>query len=366
MAERNRWALALQNAPLVLRGIYEYNIASRFGPLRPREWVFPLTYRCDARCIMCNIWQGSKTGELSLDEWRDILNDPLFAGIESVTLTGGEPTLHPELLQLMELLMDKLPSLQRLTLNTNGLGTKRVVEQCEELLDLCTARGIRLFAAISLDSIGPLHDEMRNIPGAFDKVQQTLEELQRLRAGGLRRGISCLLTNRNLHDAENVRQWSAERGLGVYYMIAAFTESYYANTDRADDLAFTVQQREDLAAFLQKLATEKSLLNPVAYWYADLARMIERGAPRATPCIFQKDAFMLDARGDFQWCMYSRALGNVRQKSTTAIYYAPDSLAHRRELWAQSCRQCTIGCSITLALAKDAFKYARFLLGGKP
>ncbi len=358
--------VAAQNAPLILRGIYEYHIASHFGPLRPREWLFPLTYRCDARCIMCNIWQGSKTGELSLDEWRDVLNDPLFAGIESVSLTGGEPTLHPELLQLMELLMDKLPGLQRLTLTTNGLGTKRVVEQCAKLLDLCTARGIRLFAAISLDGLGTLHDEMRNIPGAFDKVQQTLEELQRLQARGLRRGISCLLTNRNLHDAENVRQWSAERGLGVYYMIAEFTESYYANIDRADDLAFTGQQREDLAAFLQKLAAQKSLLNPVAYWYADLARMIERETPRATPCIFQKDAFMLDARGDFQWCMHSRVLGNVRQRSATRIYYAPESLAHRRELWAQSCRQCTIGCSITLALAKDAFKYVRFLLGGQP
>ena len=148
------WGVAAQNAPLVLRGIYEYNLASRFGTLRPREWLFPVTYRCDARCVMCNIWRSKKRPELSLTDWEHILADALFAGIESVSLTGGEPTLHRDLARLADLLVQRLPALRRLTVTTNALDTDRVLRQCQALQGVCSAHSIRLFVGISLDGIG--------------------------------------------------------------------------------------------------------------------------------------------------------------------------------------------------------------------
>jgi MoaA/NifB/PqqE/SkfB family radical SAM enzyme len=361
----NRWAVALQNAPLILRGVYEYNIASRFGPLPPREWLFPVTYRCDARCVMCNIWQSSKTAELSLQQWSRILDDRLFARLQAVSLTGGEPTLRRDLPQLAELLIDKLPALQRVTITTNALNTNRVIDHCTQLLDLCTIHGIRFFVSVSLDGIGPLHDEMRSIPGAFDKVQNTLAKLQHLQPRGLRMGISCTLTSRNLHDADNVRRWCAERGLAVHYIIASFAESFYANVEAEDDLAIAPQQREELVAFLRELAAQRSPGNLAAYFYGDVARMVERGDARTTPCVFQKDAFILDARGDLQYCMYSRTLGNATNESAEALYRAPQNLAHRQEIIANKCGSCTITCFLELGLAKDALKYAEFLLGGR-
>ncbi len=360
----NRLAIALKNTPLLLRGVYEYNIASRFGPLPPREWMFPVTYRCDARCVMCNIWQSSKAGELSIAQWKHILDDRLFAGIESINLTGGEPTLRRDLPQLVQLLIDKLPALRRLTLTTNALNSSHVINHCEQLGELCAGRGISYFVGVSLDAIGPLHDEMRGIPDAFEKVECTLERLQRLREQGrLRVGINCTLTSHNLHDAKNVRQWCAERDLEVNFIIASFAESYYANIEAAKDLEITAQQRRALIAFLTELAAQKSLGNLAAYFYADAARMIERGTARTTPCVFQKDAFILDARGDLQYCMYSRKLGNVRKESAAALYYAPQNLAHRQEIIASKCQNCTITCFLELCLAKDALKYLRFLLG---
>ncbi len=362
----NRWGVAAQNASLILRGVYEYNIASRVRALQPREWLFPVTYRCDARCIMCSIWQSDKSAELSLEDWHSVLAERLFAGVESVSLTGGEPTLRHDLPQLAELLMQKLPALRRLTITTNALDTKRVVRHCGMLLDLCAARSARFFVGISLDGIGTVHDEMRGIPGAFDKVQQTVQELQGLQAHGLRMGINCTLTSRNLHQADSLQRWSAERGLPVNWIVASFADSYYQNIASEDDLTFSSEQRDDLVAFLRGLAADKTPGNLAAYFYADVAGMIECGKPRTTPCIFQKDGFMLDARGNLQYCMYSRVLGNVKQQSGAGLYFAAENLAHRQELLAGRCRNCTITCFLELALAKDAFRYARFLLGGQP
>jgi MoaA/NifB/PqqE/SkfB family radical SAM enzyme len=362
----NRRDVIAQNASLILRGIYEYNIASRLRALPAREWLFPVTYRCDARCVMCNIWQSDKSGELSLEDWRGILANRLFAGVQSVSLTGGEPTLRHDLPELAELLMQKLPALRRLTVTTNALATERVVRQCTSLLDLCAAHSVRFFVGISLDGVGAVHDEMRGIPGAFDKVQQTVQELQSLRSRGLRMGVNCTLTNRNLHQAGSLRRWSSERGLSVNWIVASFADSYYANTASEDNLAITGEQREDLIAFLQTLGTHKTPGNLAAYFHADAAGMLERGKARTTPCVFQKDGFMLDARGDLQYCMYSRVLGNAKQQNAADVYFAVENLAHRQELIANQCHNCTITCFLELALAKDAFRYARFLLGGQP
>ncbi len=360
----SRLTVAARNAPLVLRGIYEYNVASRFGPLRPREWLFPLTYRCDARCIMCNIWQSEKGSDLGVDDWRTLLQDRLFDGIESVGLTGGEPTLRPDLPQLAQLLLTELPALRRMTITTNALATRRVVTHCKALLNQCSSKGVQFFVGISLDGIGPVHDEMRGIPGAFDRAVQTVEHLQRLQPGGLRMGINCTLTSRNLHDANNVERWSAERGLPVNWIVASFADHYYGNMQRESALAFTSEQRAELAAFLRDRAAHKAPGNLAAYFYADVTAMIEYGKRRTTPCVFQKDAFMLDGRGDLQYCMYSRVLGNVCQRPAEDIYFARENLAHRQDLILTQCQNCTITCFLELALAKDAFNYVRFLIGG--
>ncbi len=362
----NELSIALRDAPLILKGIYEYNIASRFGPLPPHEWLFPVTYRCNARCIMCNIWQASHANELSVEEWDAVLDERFFGTVQSVSLTGGEPTLREDLPQLAQLLLRKLPALRRLTITTNALGTARVVHQCQQIAELCQARGIGLFVGISVDGIGAVHDEMRGIPGAFSRVIATIAELRRLEVRKLRLGINCTLTRRNLHDAENVRRWCAEQGLPADFIVASFTESYYGNVESESDLAFTDEQRPQLAAFLKQLSAHKSLGNPAACFYADAARMLLHGAARTTPCVFQKDGFILDARGDMQYCMLSRVLGNVRERQAGEIYFAAESLAHRREILARACRDCTITCFLEVGVAKDACKYVRFLLERGP
>jgi len=358
----NEWSVAVRDAPLILKGIYEYNIACRFGPLAPHEWLFPVTYRCNARCVMCNIWQGSHTGELATEEWDKVLADPFFRSVQSVSLTGGEPTLREDLPQLARLLTQRLPALKRVTLTTNALSTPRVVSHCEQIAGLCRSRGIGLFVGISVDGIGPVHDEMRGIPGAFNRVRATIAELRKLDAHRLRLGINCTLTRRNLQDAENVRRWCHDQGLPADFIVASFAERYYGNVQSESDLSFTNEQCPQLATFLNRLSAHRSFGNPAAYFYADAARMLLRGSARTTPCVFQKDGFILDARGDMQYCMFSHVLGNVREQPAGAIYFAPQSLAHRREVIAHACRNCTITCFLELGLAKDAFKYLRFLL----
>lgn len=86
-----------------------------------RSLRLSLTSRCNFACTYCVGDQPvtSKRGSLPASEMlRMILPVVEEAGIESIRLTGGEPTLYPELLTLIRMLRDR--GIGEVQLTTNG------------------------------------------------------------------------------------------------------------------------------------------------------------------------------------------------------------------------------------------------------
>jgi MoaA/NifB/PqqE/SkfB family radical SAM enzyme len=52
----------------------------------PNDFVIAVTYQCNSRCRMCNIWKMEKTPELALANYEKLPDQ-----IEEVNLSGGEP-----------------------------------------------------------------------------------------------------------------------------------------------------------------------------------------------------------------------------------------------------------------------------------
>jgi uncharacterized radical SAM superfamily Fe-S cluster-containing enzyme len=84
--------------------------------------VIPITSACNLDCPICyTINKNQGPYHISLDEFRRILdvirtNDPQM---KIINLTGGEPTLHPQLVQIIEACHDA--GIHRVTLSTHGL-----------------------------------------------------------------------------------------------------------------------------------------------------------------------------------------------------------------------------------------------------
>ncbi len=65
-------------------------------PYRPRVCVWELTLACDLRCGHCGSRAGAaRHAEMTTDECLDVVTQLADLGCEVVTLSGGEPTLHP-------------------------------------------------------------------------------------------------------------------------------------------------------------------------------------------------------------------------------------------------------------------------------
>ena len=156
----------------------------------------------------------------------------------------------------------------------------------------------------------------RGIPGAFDKAQETLlalKELQQEHDFWL--GTGFVVMHQNLRHAREFRGWARRQGLDVGFQLVGFHESYVGNLDRQNDVDFRPEDRDELIAFMNELAGERSMRNYPAFYWADMVRMYRDGAPRTTPCPFTLEGLALDAYGDVFYCLSSRASATFLRSS---------------------------------------------------
>jgi MoaA/NifB/PqqE/SkfB family radical SAM enzyme len=282
--------------------------------------------------------------------------------------------------------MDKMPRLSSLTLITNGLAVERILAGSRNLLEMCTERGIHFNVSVSLDGVGPVHDEMRNVPGAFGRVEKCLAGLKKLQAEQpFWLGAACVITRKNLYQLHELQAWCAERDIELGFQLVGFHDTYVANLERRGDLDFSEAEREYLLELLQELALIRSPFDFTTYYWDDMLRMYREGRPRHTPCPFAVDSFVLDAYGDMYYCLSERKIGNCLGRGgdkdshaspggevstaespapgpCSAVYYDPQNLAFRRELTRSACLRCNSGCFVNVGIKKDVKGYLWFLL----
>lgn len=358
--------LLTANWKAVLRGFYEYNILRRFRPLPLRQLGIDVTYRCNSRCVMCNIWNTEKRPELSVEQYDQILADPLFNTVERLLVSGGEPTLRTDLSDLIEVCFQHMPSLRVLSLVTNGLWPERILATCADIVKRCTARGIRVSISVSLDGLAETHEAMRNIPGAFAKAVETIDGLRKLQEQyDFYLGVGCVICHLNLHQLDAFADWCKERSLPIGFQLVGFHDTYVDNLAQRTVLDFDDSDRPVLYALMEKLAAEKSLTNTMAYYWSDMLHLYRDGWARQSPCVFLVDSLVLDAYGNIRFCETADNLGNcLVDGSCTELYYSTRAAAMRKAMKNSVCRSCNSGCLVNVALRKDLLKYMRFLLLG--
>jgi MoaA/NifB/PqqE/SkfB family radical SAM enzyme len=87
-----------------------------FHAIRPYRIKIQLTNACNARCAHCNLYKlPPRTLHTSIA--KELLTSAKEMGCEEIDFTGGEPTLHPDFLDLFKI-AKKLEL--KVKINTNG------------------------------------------------------------------------------------------------------------------------------------------------------------------------------------------------------------------------------------------------------
>ena len=155
--------------------------------------VWNITRKCNLRCLHCYTDSEAKNypGELTTEQCKIVLKDLADFRVPAVLFSGGEPTLRPDLLELVA--FAKSLGL-RPTLSTNGT----LID--DTLAPKIAAAGFT-YVGISLDGIGEVNDHFRGLPGAFDRAMAAFD---RLTALGQRVGLRMTLTRHNVEHLDAI------------------------------------------------------------------------------------------------------------------------------------------------------------------
>jgi MoaA/NifB/PqqE/SkfB family radical SAM enzyme len=322
-------------------------VHSRYVPY-PHIMMFVVTHRCNSRCQMCGLWKEKGTDSLSLAQIEQILGGNDWSFVRSLTLTGGEPVLRSDLPEILERSLAAMPNVEHLLLATNGLSTRRTIECVTHMLEMLDSgpNGVRRFdVQVSLDGIGEVHDATRCVAGAFDRVAETLAELERLQARfpRLNRRLSCVLMPQNIAHVDALDAFARRQGVRIHYSPVVLSGEYYDNLDQAQELAFSGgDDRAAARQFFDRLAREDE--TSLRFYYRDMARMVQ-GAPRGRRCMMGLYGFVLEHDGCVYPCVNCerRAFGNLLDDPFEEVWFGPQAEEARRQLGA-CCSTCTSMC----------------------
>jgi MoaA/NifB/PqqE/SkfB family radical SAM enzyme len=196
----------------------------------PVTMVVNPTMQCNLRCEGCYAYEFSRDARMTPELFRKVMRESRDLGVRFITLTGGEPFAHPNLLDLVAEFDDLL-----FMSYTNGtLIDDRVADRL--------AHTGNLFPAFSVEGFQP-HTDARRGNGVHDKI---VAAMQRLRVRGVPFGISATPTRHNadLLCSDAFLDAYIERGASFVWMFSYIPVGREPNLD----LMPTPEQRDRVRA----------------------------------------------------------------------------------------------------------------------
>ncbi len=303
------------------------------------EAIVVVTYRCNARCYMCNTWQfpTDPAREIGVAEVERIPS-----GLKFVNITGGEPFLRTDLAEIVAVAKRKA---ERVVISTNGYFTDRVVALARQDPSL----GFR----VSLEGLPAANDELRGIPDGFDHGLRTILELRHMGVRDI--GFGITVSDRNAKDL--LELYKLAEAMGLEFATAVTHNSYYFHKfdNEFRDPEMIAEQFRALIRELFRTRRPKNWLR--AYFNHYLINRVQ-GGPRPLPCECGSDVFVLDPYGDIKPCNgLDMTMGNIREKPFDEIWNSEEARAVR-----EAVRVCDQQCWMIGSAAPAMKKSLRSVL----
>jgi len=263
-----------------------------------------VTHRCNARCIMCKLWRDSKN-DIPIKVYTDLIRQPLFRDIVNVAVTGGELTLRTDLVDLFQSLFEHCSKLESINLSSNAFLPDRLLDIVTELVDTRNSIGSdqKIIVQISLDGPGKIHDEVRGVPGGFEKVKEAARKLEsKFQSDNVEIHHLCLLQPANIEFLDEVTSYFHSIKNPVTYNIVC--DATYLETDSATHPVLTPQMKSRLEQFFHEMIRNKSSDPMHRHHYLELVQWLKNGY-REKSCGLLTQHILVDHRGQILPCMNS-------------------------------------------------------------
>lgn len=336
----------------VVKGIADFGVKKPFVPGAPFQVVWDVTNACNLKCQHCYAQAGKVSGdELTHEEALRVVDKLATMGIPVLALSGGEPLVRPDILDIARRGADHG---MYVSIATNGtLITKEKARRMKEA-------GVS-YLQISVDGAdAATHDNFRGIPGAFDK---TIQGVKNAVAEGFFVSVATTATKKNLTQIPKIIDLCDSLGVN-WFMVYNFVPTGRGKLIIENDLS--PQEREDLLVMLfNKLKETDVEILTTAPQYARIAlQNCGEGGPLVVPTHFsnpQVDGSLFSltefiggcgagrfymairANGNIEPCVFfPLRVGNVRTDDIEDIWRNNKVFAELRnkDILEDNCRSC--------------------------
>jgi len=326
--------------------VINYGFEWYLNPARKRKTLakpvilnWPITENCNSRCLMCDVWKTTLKNELNANDWKSIFSDPLFTEIKYIGISGGEPTLRSDLADLVEVALESFPKIEVLTITTHGFLSSRWEKHIKPIKKLVEAKNIAFTVNISLDGIGGKHNEIRNIPKGFEKVEKTISVLKK---ENINLQIQTTILSQNVYHIGKIQNYLDENHLHNSIFRLGVEIARLDNEESMKPVQLNVNEASFFADYIGNYLQQNCGGSPARkLFYSDLQSRLINNTERKAPCFFQNEGVLLTSMGDMYHCSIStEKLGNTLTESPSEIYFSAKSRIIREQLIMETCPKC--------------------------
>ena len=322
---------------------------------RPWDIGIRVTWRCNLRCIMCDIWKTRPPAEeLTTAEICSILDEARDWGVQYFVLSGGEPLLRRDIYDIIEhaARRDVKPCM-----TTNGVLITR------EVARRLAGSGLHSMD-ISLDGASEATaDAIRGVPGAYGRTLQAMEHMFKEKDVDL--WIATVIMNQNLEELLPLARLAAEARLPIKYqpVVVWDLEPYTQNRNAASSPMWVPPERlglldKALDGLIDFKRQYRTINNPIEM--LQQMKSYFRGT-FDSPCI-AGGSMALDSDGSLLPCWYWGAVESVRGGRLREAWDSPALSADFDRM--KSCsNKCMLNCHFP---ADPIDRGLRDWLRGKP
>jgi len=292
-----------------------------------------------------------------------LLSSPFFSELRELDVTGGEPFIREDLLELIDgvshLKDSNLKQIKSVAITTNGFLTHRILELTGKMLERLEPKEIDLVMVLAMDAVGEIHDKIRNYKDGWTKVNDTIQGLIQIRrkTNNLVLGLKTTVLPPNIDQLEHISAYADENELFTIVSPCIITGARYLNLDRKNDLTFSEKDIDKMVQFYKSGHFQ---------WDFHRSRLVNylRTGVMKKPCSAGFNYFFIRSNGDVYPCpLIKLKLGNVKEAGVEDLFHSRTASSFRRRIGRHpECQTCTEPGLERYALPFEGFTYLSLMM----
>jgi len=307
----------------------------------PKVIQLPITYKCNSKCIMCNIWKMDNSNEATVEEFSKFMRDDVFKEVESVGINGGEPSLLLNLPDYVEEILT-LPKIKSLNIISNGFNQKLLLKSLEEIYKMCCKKGVHFHVSISLDGVGEIHNIVRGRPKAFEKTISTIDEIIVNQSKYCDTyDIGCTIVSQNVSYLMELDTYAKSKNYNMKYRLGI--DNKRIGSDKLINqysVIYSSFRQSAKEFFHYQMSQAKNLADKFKY-YSIFSWLDSKNPKRMLGCIWKEEGITLDSRGMLYYCaVASDSIGSLREEKGKKIIFNNKNIEYRKDIITNNCDKC--------------------------